>query len=378
MKLEAAIDDDFSDLALRLNSLSVTADDSSPISSSYIADKNNGSLVKEKLSLLYRKMCFSETWDFAHFIWKPTMKGIDQGILTRLHEIGGFINHLPQNSSLTTKWGLVETLDVLYQHHSDVTFPTLKCDRTTKRLIASTIRSKMNQQVFGSYFIVKPLNMFGGEDVRIFHSFEDLKWFLGNPRVRDCVVQKYLENPMLYKGFKFDLRVFVLMKTDPNGELKAWVYNDFYGKRCAVPYSLQSRDDVVHKTNTCLQVLSAPKGSGINVDDLHLSVDQIDSECGNSVSTSVIQLSLDVFKRLLKSEKMCLNLNPDRLSCCFELFGLDIILDSDGNPWLLEVNQNPSLALDTRLSRSFIPKLVEETLPLALGLSENSSSWIVV
>jgi tubulin polyglutamylase TTLL5 len=36
-------------------------------------------------------------------------------------------------------------------------------------------------------------------------------------------------------------------------------------------------------------------------------------------------------------------------SNCFEVFGFDILIDSDLKPWILEVNLNPSFATDSPL-----------------------------
>ena len=43
---------------------------------------------------------------------------------------------------------------------------------------------------------------------------------------------------------------------------------------------------------------------------------------------------------------------------CFELFGYDIMLDSDLNPWLLEVNLAPSLSADSPLDYNIKSNLI--------------------
>ncbi len=49
---------------------------------------------------------------------------------------------------------------------------------------------------------------------------------------------------------------------------------------------------------------------------------------------------------------------------CFELLGIDIMIDSNKKPWLLEVNHTPSFATDTPLD-SFIKKnAIKDTLKL--------------
>lgn len=49
---------------------------------------------------------------------------------------------------------------------------------------------------------------------------------------------------------------------------------------------------------------------------------------------------------------------------CFELYGFDILLDSDLKPWLIEVNISPSLSCDSPLDSQIKTKLIADTFNL--------------
>lgn len=46
---------------------------------------------------------------------------------------------------------------------------------------------------------------------------------------------------------------------------------------------------------------------------------------------------------------------------CFEIFGFDILIDSDLKPWLLEVNLSPSLAPDAPLDMTIKTQLLTDS-----------------
>jgi len=49
---------------------------------------------------------------------------------------------------------------------------------------------------------------------------------------------------------------------------------------------------------------------------------------------------------------------------CFELFGLDVMLDETGRPWLLEVNASPSLGVDCAADSELKPGVLRDTVQL--------------
>ena len=59
-------------------------------------------------------------------------------------------------------------------------------------------------------------------------------------------------------------------------------------------------------------------------------------------------------------------MDPRNLGHNFEIFGLDFMIDSDFNTWLIEVNTNPCLELNAGLLNRLIPNMLEHSLRLTI------------
>ncbi len=75
-----------------------------------------------------------------------------------------------------------------------------------------------------------------------------------------------------------------------------------------------------------------------------------------------------ILKTLLSGEhivQQAMKKNGTHRTNCFEIFGFDVLIDSDLKPWLLEVNLSPSLATDSPLDYSIKSTLVTDAFNAA-------------
>jgi tubulin polyglutamylase TTLL5 len=95
-----------------------------------------------------------------------------------------------------------------------------------------------------NYWIMKPAAKSRGRGISLMNDISQLTY--GEP----MVMQKYIKNPLLLNGYKFDLRVYVLV-TSVN-PLEVFIYREGFGRFSTVPYTLDPNDKAnkfVHLTN---------------------------------------------------------------------------------------------------------------------------------
>jgi hypothetical protein len=88
----------------------------------------------------------------------------------------------------------------------------------------------------------------------------------------------------------------------------------------------------------------------------------------DSIIKSLISVEHQVYNAIKKIQTTGNNQNK---SNCFDLFGFDIILDSDLKPWILEVNLSPSLAFDSPLDFHIKSNLLVDALNI-VGIKKYS------
>ena len=185
-----------------------------------------------------------------------------------------------------------------------------------------------------------------------------------NYRSNMIIIQKYIENPLLYYGRKFDIRIWALLTND----LKIYVFEEGHLKCCSINYDLNSENSFCHLTNYSFQKYNSDFGK---------------YECGNEASFDDLQKNIEVnyqnkvnfkkdifpkIKNIIQFvfESVKFKINPLERKYSFEIFGFDFMLDCDFDPFLIEVNSNPGLEESSPLIKMLVPRMIDDALRLTL------------
>ena len=99
-------------------------------------------------------------------------------------------------------------------------------------------------------WLVKPANENQGKGIKIFSDLNSIIRFLESSiKFTYWVIQKYLERPLLFKGRKFDIRMWAFAHS--NSEL--YYYDEGYLRTSSETYTMDdTTNEYIHLTNNCL------------------------------------------------------------------------------------------------------------------------------
>uniref|UniRef100_A0A8C6TYB4 Tubulin tyrosine ligase-like family, member 7 n=1 Tax=Neogobius melanostomus TaxID=47308 RepID=A0A8C6TYB4_9GOBI len=215
------------------------------------------------------------------------------------------------------------------------------------------LRRKRKQKTF----IVKPANGAMGHGISLIRNCEKL------PAQEHFIVQEYLDKPFLMEGYKFDLRIYILVTScDP---LRIFLYNDGLVRMGTEKYHAPSEANLsqlyMHLTNYSVNKHNenferdetVDKGSKRSISwftEFLRANDYDVAKFWGDISELVVKTLIVAEPHVLHAYRMCRpGQPPGSDSVCFEVLGFDIILDRKLKPWLLEINRAPSFGTDQRI-----------------------------
>ncbi|XP_074090164.1 tubulin polyglutamylase TTLL13-like isoform X2 [Macrotis lagotis] len=208
------------------------------------------------------------------------------------------------------------------------------------------------------------------------------------------ICQQYISKPFLIDGFKFDMRIYVLITScDP---LRVFMYEEGLARFATMPYmepSISNLDDVcMHLTNYAINkhnenfVRDETVGSKRRVWVLESFLNPLSTgphrklstlntwlrdhsfepkELWGDIEDIIIKTVISAHSVLRHNYRTCFPQYLGSGTCaCFEILGFDILLDHKLKPWLLEVNHSPSFTTDSCLDREVKDALLGDAMNL--------------
>ena len=252
------------------------------------------------------------------------------------------------------------------------------------------IDKEINKLKKNKLYIIKPVASSRGRGIKLLTP--------GINVPKKCLISSYIFNPHLINNKKYDLRIYVVI-TNFN-PLKIYVYKEGLVRFASENYdALNHYNKYMHLTNYSLNkesenydkdvcCFSECKGNKWGFSALKkyfeinekVSFEDVWSDIRDVIVKSVITIEDQTNKKIRDLYKLStsnkVNLNNN---CMYELYGYDVLLDSNFKPWLMEVNLNPSLNTDTELDLKLKSMLMTDIFNLIgiepflrIGLKKNT------
>ncbi|KAF0981730.1 hypothetical protein FDP41_012387 [Naegleria fowleri] len=315
----------------------------------------------------YTSVFWGHTFPHTHDDWKLIIPSYT------------YFNHFPNSHQLSNKSLMALNFQLVDEQTSPHTIqfksPYLPVTFYFPRQISLFLNFlKVSPEATNYRWIIKPIGSGEGRGIRIHANAQVLlseefptihpseiaacsisEETLNSIKKKKIVVSQYIPNPLLLEGKKFDLRLYVLaIGGEPE---RVYLYRDGIVRLASEPYSNSENtlnNPFIHITNNTVndkknkvQHETIKKEFGffcnLTLQELkeHFSKHDLDWNIFWSRLAALVKesIQLTIFDKNKQDEvyRACSHR-------CFEIFGFDVLIDENLNPYLLEVNSMPDLS----------------------------------
>jgi hypothetical protein len=288
-------------------------------------------------------------WNF-NYLWKNVnLNPYDKGIYHRKNKYQ-FVGRFPIES--TFKDGLAR-----FYYKQKKKFPN-----DYNYIPETFIYKDQKKEVFNKFYdyhynpndvwLFKPAKDSFARGIQILENYTEIQ----KSKFKNFLISRYIMNPMLIRNKKFDMRAYVLVTgMDP---LKIYFYKDGYVKIPVKDYTLDHqfiKDGCIHITTSDTNLVCF-NGKEYKYDtDIYdepsnfwsyLFFERYCNRYGINY-TDIMEQMKDIFVKTfisLNSEFIRLMKNKNYQDRnLYQIYGLDLLIDSNYKVYLLELNRNPSM-----------------------------------
>ena len=221
-------------------------------------------------------------------------------------------------------------------------------------------------------WVLKRTNLNRGRQMKVLSNLDEIikeiNSIFEEKKPNNLIIQKYIEQPLLYNGRKFDIRIWVLFTyIGKDSKYEVFVFKEGHLKACSDIFNIDSDNLFIHLTNYSVQKHNK------NFSKV---------EIGNEISFQLFQQELnrqnsgknfkkDIFPEIIKIIGLTAKAVKNKINImnrknCFEIFGYDFILDVNYHPFLLEINTNPGLEISSPLIQMLVPRMIDDAFRLTI------------
>jgi len=269
-------------------------------------------------------------------------------------------NHFPGVRELGNKRYLHKNMAQAREHFGDEVynvFPKSFTIPTDFLKLQQDYDAAVSHRVGDHMYIMKDAAKDRGEGIRVISGPSDLA-----PTDKG-IVQSYVRYPYLLNGYKFTMRVYVVYTS--LAPLRLYVYPEGFVHMATDKYNPDIKyinERYMHLTNPDINkerpfYKKNPRPFYWNFKELKQYVKKHGGKNGvvsghddvrlwSNIQTLVMKTILSAEHKLTRYAQKIIftKFNKERSDSCFELLGLDVLVDQDLRPWLIEVNPDPDMS----------------------------------